>query len=149
MPSISSSPPEQAWQMVLDQLRTDMSLGSFTTWVKPVRFVSFEEGIFSLGTDSPMARDWLQDRLTSLIQRQLQGILNQPIQVRFMIVDPGKDLENETEEPQRNSVKMVLRIKKSYLRSFMSRYATFSSNPSGWSNCRFIFCAGYHTLTQR
>ena len=103
MPSISSSLPERAWQMVLDQLRTDMPLGSYNTWVKPVRFVSFEDGIFTLEADSPKAREWLQDRMTMLVQRQLQGILNQPIAVRFVVADPKNDRECEEKEPQRNS----------------------------------------------
>ncbi|MBZ5585830.1 MAG: ABC transporter permease, partial [Acidobacteriia bacterium] len=42
--------PERAWQMALDQLRLDMPKASFDSWVRDTSFVSFEDGIFTIGT---------------------------------------------------------------------------------------------------
>ena len=46
----SSIQPERAWHMALDQLRMDMPKSAFDSWVRDTSFVSFEDGVFSVGT---------------------------------------------------------------------------------------------------
>ncbi len=57
----SSIQPERAWQMALDQLRLDMPKASFDTWVRDTRFVSFEDGVFTIGTPNAYGREWLAE----------------------------------------------------------------------------------------
>ena len=53
----STIQPERAWQMTLDQLRLDMPKTSFDTWVRDTSFVSFEAGVFSIGTPNSYGRE--------------------------------------------------------------------------------------------
>jgi hypothetical protein len=85
--TLSNIEPEQAWRMVLDQLQMEMSKASFDTWVRDTEFVAFEDGILTVGTANTYASEWLTSRLTSTANRMLTGMLNQPVAVRFVVLD--------------------------------------------------------------
>lgn len=86
--------PSQAWQAALGQLQMEMPKAAFDTWVRDTQFVSFEENIFSISTCNDYAKEWLTDRLTTTIAKLLTGILNQAVEVRFVVAE----LEDQTEE---------------------------------------------------
>ena len=83
--------PEQAWQATLGQLQTEMPRATFDTWVREARFISFEGGngvsggTFTIGLANAYARDWVESRLTSTIGRMLAGILNQQVEIDFVV----------------------------------------------------------------
>lgn len=77
--------PEQAWQSALGQLQMEMPKASFDTWVRDTRVVAFEDGLFTIGVRNAYACEWLQGRLTSTVTHLLQGIMNQPVEVRFVV----------------------------------------------------------------
>jgi len=83
----SNIQPERAWQMALDQLRLDMPKASFDTWVRDTSFVSFEDGVFTIGTPNAYGREWLASRLTSTVTRLMSGILNQQMVVEFIVTE--------------------------------------------------------------
>lgn len=89
---------ERAWQMALEQLRLDMPKASFDTWVRDTSFVSFEDGVFTIGTPNSYGREWLASRLTSTVRRILTGILNQQIAVRFIVNDDPDDDDGDPDE---------------------------------------------------
>jgi hypothetical protein len=91
----SSIQPERAWQMTLDQLRLDMPKASFDTWVRDTSFVSFEDGVFTIGTTNSYGREWLASRLTSTVTRLLTGILNQHLTVEFAVIEETLDSDDE------------------------------------------------------
>ena len=99
----ASFSPEKALQIALDQLRLDMPKASFDTWVLDVCFVSFEDGIFTVGTTNAYGREWLASRLTSTITRLLTGILNQKVEVQFIIVEGANEDEIEDTHEDENS----------------------------------------------
>ena len=88
--------PERAWQMALDQLRLDMPKAAFDTWVSNTHFVAFEDGVFTVGTPNAYGREWLASRLTSTVTRMLTGILNQHVEVQFVVTE--EILENEADD---------------------------------------------------
>jgi hypothetical protein len=81
--------PQQAWQAALGQLQLEMPKAAFDTWVRDTEFVNFDEntGRLSLGTRNEFTRDWLTGRMTSTIRKLMAGILNQNIDVRFVLLD--------------------------------------------------------------
>ncbi len=92
---------EQAWQSVLGQLQMEMPRASFDSWVRDTKAASFEEGVMTITTRNAYARDWLESRLASTVQRLLVGILNQSVLVQFVVGDaPEQDLESSNEEEQ-------------------------------------------------
>jgi hypothetical protein len=96
----SSIQPERAWQMALDQLRLDMPKASFDSWLHDTSFVSFEDGVFTIGTPSAYGREWLASRLTSTMTRLLTGILNLQIEVQFIVVEEPYDIDDEPDEDE-------------------------------------------------
>ena len=81
---------EQAWRSVLAQLQLDMPRASFDTWVRDTRPVSYLDGILTIGARNAYARDWLESRLASTVNRLLVGILNASASVNFVVSDAGE-----------------------------------------------------------
>ena len=89
---------EQAWQAALGQLQMDMPKASFDTWVRNAEVVSYEDNVFVIGVSNAYARDWLESRLTSKMNRMLCGIMNKTVSLRFIVWQAG------IEEPPANVV---------------------------------------------
>ena len=93
--------PEQAWQSVLGQLQMEMPRASFDTWVRDTQALSIEDGVMMVSTRNAYARDWLESRLQSTVQRLLVGILNQSVSVEFVIGDePEEELESHNDQAE-------------------------------------------------
>ena len=71
----------EAWQMVIDQLRSEMTLGMFNTWVLPLKPVSFKEGVFRVTAINDATRDWVESRLRNRITKLLESIYYQPVRM--------------------------------------------------------------------
>jgi len=84
---------EQAWQAALGQLQVDMPRASFDTWVRNAEVVSYEDQVFIIGVTNAYARDWLESRLTSKINRLLCGIMNKTVITKFIV------WQSEPEQP--------------------------------------------------
>jgi len=86
---------DQAWQSVLGQLQMEMPRASFDTWVRDTRPVSFQDNTLTIGVRNAYARDWLENRLASTVNRLLVGILNSTVDVHFVVkgIDPGDSIE--------------------------------------------------------
>jgi len=88
--------PEQAWQSVLGQLQMEMPKASFDTWVRDTQPLSYESGTLTVGVRNAYARDWLENRLTSTVDRLLVGILNLNASVDFVVMKEDKTESSET-----------------------------------------------------
>jgi len=112
-PSVQTQPPgfelsgcQQAWEMVLSQLRQEMSKAQFETWVEPLRPVTYQKRVFTVGALNPYARDWVESRLKSRIARLLEGLYNEPVNLQVVVANayyqPGEakmvTVENEAIE---------------------------------------------------
>jgi hypothetical protein len=101
---LSSVGPEKAWQIAVDHLKMDMPKASVDTSVQHCEFVSFENGIFTIGVYNPYNREWLARRLTSTLVRLLTGILNQTVEIQFTVLEQAVDEEENVDpEPQAHS----------------------------------------------
>ena len=75
--------PLQAWERAREQLRPEMPRGSWTTYLEPAWLREYREGVFVVEAQGEYAREWLESRLTSTLERVLSGICNQSMRVRF------------------------------------------------------------------
>jgi hypothetical protein len=74
----------------------EMPRASFDTWVRDTQVVSLENNLLTISVRNAYARDWLESRLASTVSRLLIGIMDQSMNVRFVV---GEDeLEEEPEE---------------------------------------------------
>ncbi len=76
---------QQAWQATLGQLQMEMPKASFDTWVRNAELIQHNQGIFTIGVKNAYARDWLESRLLSKIQRLLTGYMENPQNVKFVV----------------------------------------------------------------
>ncbi len=90
---------EQAWQSVLGQLQMEMPRASFDTWVRDTKPVSYQDGTLTVGVGNAYARDWLENRLASTVNRLLVGIMNSTVDVSF-IVNGNEAEQSVGEAPQ-------------------------------------------------
>ena len=79
--------PAQAWQSVLGQLQMEMPRASFDTWVRDAVAIHFEDDVLQIAVLNSYARDWLENRLTSTIERLLVGIMNRSVSIEFVVAD--------------------------------------------------------------
>ena len=99
---------QQAWQSILGQLQMEMPRASFDTWVRDTEAISLEGDVLTVGTRNAYARDWLESRLTSTVQRLLIGILKQSMSVQFIERDAPEEMsEPEDEEEPEVSIEPV------------------------------------------
>jgi chromosomal replication initiator protein len=94
---------QQAWQSALGQLQLEMPKASFDTWVRDTRIVSFDSGTFTIGVRNAYARDWLESRLSSTATRLLMGIMNQDVDIQFVVSGDGEHLHWIREETVSNT----------------------------------------------
>jgi hypothetical protein len=76
----------RAWSAVLGQLKRDMPKAGYDKWVRDTVLLSAKEGVFVVGARDGFARDWLESRLASTVRRQLVGICDRCVEVRFVDV---------------------------------------------------------------
>ncbi|MBL8062247.1 MAG: hypothetical protein JNK32_04465, partial [Anaerolineales bacterium] len=98
---------EQAWQTVIAQLQMDMPRASFDTWVRDTRPVAYENGILTVSVRNAYARDWLDSRLATTVNKLLIEILNSKVSVNF-IVSQSEDSASYTDpEPASASIQIT------------------------------------------
>jgi hypothetical protein len=78
---------QQAWEMVLSQLRLEMSRADFESWVKPLTPLGYQDGVFTVGAKNPYTRDWVESRLKSRMTRILEGMFNRSLDLRLDVTN--------------------------------------------------------------
>jgi chromosomal replication initiator protein len=77
----------------------EMPRASFDTWVRDTHPISHEDGTMTIGVRNAYARDWLETRLASTINKILINATNSNVAVKFVVLngdeasDPNADLE--------------------------------------------------------
>src|SRR5688572_19464382 len=83
---------EQAWQSVLGHLQMEMPRASFDTWVRDTHPITYENGLSTVSVHNAYARDWLESRLASTVNRLLIGILNANVSVHFVVAQMDENV---------------------------------------------------------
>lgn len=76
---------QEAWEMVLGDLRTEMSRALFETWVQPLKPVGYNERTFTVGAYNAYGRAWVEERLGARITRLLEGLYGAPITFNVVV----------------------------------------------------------------
>jgi chromosomal replication initiator protein len=76
---------EHAWQTVLGQLQMEMPKASFETWVRDTKPVSFDSGVMTVAVRNAYARDWLDTRLATTVNRMLMTATDSSVSVNFIV----------------------------------------------------------------
>jgi hypothetical protein len=85
LPAYPAPSYQEAWDMVLSQLRMEMSRAQFETWVQPLRPLGYQERVFTLSAFNPFARDWVENRLKSRITHLIEGLYNDTVTLQVVV----------------------------------------------------------------
>jgi hypothetical protein len=86
-----TDPAGRIWQAALGELQLELTRATFETWLRNSRLVTCEDGVFVIGVANTYARDWLESRLRSVVERVLARLTGQPARVRFVVTE-GKSV---------------------------------------------------------
>lgn len=78
---------DQIWMACLGELRLQMTKATFDTWVRDCQALEFEDGRLVIGVPNNYTQDWLENRLKATVERTLQGIVDQPVRVTFLVTE--------------------------------------------------------------
>lgn len=134
------------WQETLVHLEQTLNPQHFTTWIKPIRFVSLKKDLIQLEVPNRFVLDWIRIHYSQLIQETLSNIGAVVYRIQFSIatqnsdsssienmVNPGKTLNRQEIkiEPQPRSGNYAFNLNSKY---------SFDEFVSGSSN-QFAYAA--------
>jgi len=79
------------WEETLSLLEKEMIRPSFETWIKVLYPLSFEKGIFELGTNRQIVKEWVETRYLSLIRKAMELVLTQSVIVTVSTIPADAD----------------------------------------------------------
>lgn len=74
----------RAWHAVLGQLQLEVSAHNFDTWLRETRAVHFDEQGLVVEARSALTCDWLNERLSVLVNRAVCRVLGEDVPIRFV-----------------------------------------------------------------
>lgn len=86
-------PLQQIWARALEQLQLQMTRATFEAWLKQTALISIEaNNVYVVETKNGFAKDWLENRLSTTIQRALAGIAGTDVTLKFVTGPPDGSL---------------------------------------------------------
>lgn len=89
--------PNDVWQAALGELQLQMTRETFTTWLKPTRVISYEDGSLIIGVENGYVKDWLSNRLLATIQRTVTSIVGRTVEVKFIVWSKQSEMPGQPE----------------------------------------------------
>ncbi len=90
---------QQLWEAALGQLELRMTKATFATWIKPTSALAYEDGTLVISVPNAYTKDWLENRLLSVIKRTLADIACRTMEVRFTLQKPQHTPAADVGEP--------------------------------------------------
>ena len=80
---------DQIWSQVQEELRFQLAKRTYDMWLKNTSVVAADGNTFRIGVPSKLAKDWLEDRFSGLIQETLQAVTGAEVDIDFVISPTG------------------------------------------------------------
>src|SRR3979411_748491 len=80
---------DQIWSQVQEELRFQLAKRTYDIGLKNPSVVSADGTTFRIGVPSKLAKDWLEDRFSGLIQETLQAVTGSEVDIDFVISPSG------------------------------------------------------------
>jgi hypothetical protein len=78
---------EKYWQAVIDQIRPERNYGVFNLKTASTRVIRYDGNGFVVAAPDEETRVWLECNLKAAAEKQLLGILNQEVNIWFVLLD--------------------------------------------------------------
>ena len=76
---------DQIWSQVQEELRFQLAKRTYDMWLKNTSVLSTDNNTYRIGVPSKLAKDWLADRFSGLIQETLQAVTGSDVDIDFVI----------------------------------------------------------------
>jgi chromosomal replication initiator protein len=86
------------WHETLAHLEQNLNPQHFSTWIKPLRFVSVEKDVILLEVPNRFVRDWVRDHYMQLIQETVSGIGAVAYKIKLEIGCGSKEKETVVQD---------------------------------------------------
>jgi chromosomal replication initiator protein len=73
------------WSAALGELQLQMTQATFETWLRDSKLLRYEEGTFVVAVKSGYAKDWLENRLLTIVKRTLARLTGRTVGVTFVV----------------------------------------------------------------
>jgi chromosomal replication initiator protein len=73
------------WSAALGELQLQMTQATFETWLRDSKLLRYEEGTFVVAVKSGYAKDWLENRLLTIVKRTLARLAGRTVDVTFVV----------------------------------------------------------------
>src|SRR5467141_2626381 len=80
---------DQVWSQVQEELRFQLAKRTYYMWLKNTSVLSTDNNTYRIGVPSKLAKDWLADRFSGLIQETLQAVTGSEVDIDFVISPTG------------------------------------------------------------
>jgi DNA replication protein DnaC len=79
--------PDQVWLAAIGELQLQLTKTTFDTWLRDALLLSHDAEVneFTIGVETPYAKDWLENRLLSTLKRTLSAVSGRPAQVKIVL----------------------------------------------------------------
>jgi chromosomal replication initiator protein len=88
------------WDAALGSLELQVSRPSYATWLKDTTGLSFDDNKMVVGAPSPFVAQWLERRMSSLIETTLSQVMGKPTTVQFQVITIPAPHAFRREDPQ-------------------------------------------------
>ncbi|MDP6459052.1 MAG: chromosomal replication initiator protein DnaA [Candidatus Bathyarchaeota archaeon] len=95
--------PRQMWEATLGSLELQVSRPSYTTWLKDTVGLSLDDNKMVVGAPSSFVSQWLEQRMSSLIEASLSQVSGQAMTVQFQVMAQSASNTPQREQPLRSS----------------------------------------------
>ena len=134
--------PAEIWASVLESLQGQVTKPNFDTWLTHTTGLEVTEGTFVVGTPNAFVAEMLEQRMYSLIAREIESVLRREIEVVFRVQSAWEDsladsqdnlnaLEADPEQTMELSMAALARAKSD---SNLQIYTTFDTMVVGGCN---------------
>jgi len=73
------------WEAVKGELQLQMTKATYDTWISNTFPIAYEDGTFFIGVHNTYAKEWLENRLQTIVKRTLIRLTNQTAEVKFVV----------------------------------------------------------------
>ena len=95
--------PRHMWEAALGSLELQVSRPSYATWLKDTAGLSFDDDKMVIGVPSTFVAQWLEQRMSSLIEAVLSQVAGQAMTVQFQVMTQPASRTSRRDEPQAES----------------------------------------------
>ena len=82
---MKNSSAREIWRAVLGDLQMQVPRPTFETWLKSTEGVAEDGGVFVVEAPTPFAVEWLERRMFHSLQRTLERVAGQPMELRLKV----------------------------------------------------------------